>query len=73
MNEINDPALSHMVALEQLRKVETILSTAYDWMSKHADHPYDCPRNRDDYDCTCGFSDLIYDIELALDIPTTAT
>lgn len=37
--------------------VGRLLDDALHQLSK-ASHAYDCPRGRDDYDCTCGLSDV---------------
>ena len=46
--------------------LESALNKAEDWM-RGADHKFNCPRGRDDYDCTCGRDDALEEAEKALE------
>jgi hypothetical protein len=57
----------------EFAQLQAVCAAAYDWLKINADHKYDCPRSRDDYDCKCGLSDVMYDIEQILNIPGSST
>lgn len=40
----------------EIEEAGHLLSDALGWLGD--EHPLHCPRNRDDYDCTCGLDDL---------------
>lgn len=42
--------------------MEGLIADAYDRLSL-TEHRYDCPRGRDDYDCTCGLQDILDRLE----------
>jgi hypothetical protein len=39
-----------------------LLDTALYFLQARTEHAYDCPRSRDDFECTCGLSDLKHSI-----------
>ena len=41
----------------EMEEAGHLLDEALNWLRRQ-DHRFDCPRLRDDYDCTCGLSDL---------------
>jgi hypothetical protein len=51
-----------------LEEALTMLTEAYEWI-QGIDHDLSCPRNRDDYACKCGLSDLKDRMAEMLDIP----
>ena len=50
---------------EQSRFVAAV-AAALDWIES-ADHKFDCPRNRDDYDCTCRREEIIQQLDGAFE------
>ncbi len=42
---------------------KNLLDTALYFLQARTGHVYDCPRSRDDFDCTCGLSDLKHSIK----------
>jgi hypothetical protein len=50
-----------------------LLDDALVMLQSRAAHDFDCPRGRDDYDCTCGLSDVKARIEGRLARPRIGT
>ena len=46
------------IAAEDIKRHREAAATALYWMES-ADHLFNCPRIRDDYDCTCGRDEAI--------------
>ena len=44
-------------AIRQINEAGHLLDDALAQLER-TDHRWDCPRSRDDYDCTCGLSDV---------------
>lgn len=53
---------SNSKAWARVEEADLLLSRALEQLDK-VDHDFACPRNRDDFDCTCGLSEVRYDIE----------
>ena len=59
VNEVADPLHS------EIDRLRNLLGDAYDRLEQ-MDHEWECPAGRDDYDCSCGLSELRYLLKEAL-------
>jgi hypothetical protein len=64
--EIDEHPAGSYVDFDDYDAVLKLLERADETIRCRVDHDWSCPRLRDDYDCTCGLSDLRDELEQVL-------